>query len=146
MNVVLYGATGMIGSRILAELSRRGHSVTAVVRNIEKLASAKGVRAIQGDITDKASVEATAKGSDAAISAYSPPPTDPGLIVGATRALISGITAAGVSRVIVVGGAGSLEISPGVQVVDAPEFPDMWKAIALAHRDVLPVLLEADLD
>ncbi len=146
MKVVLFGATGMIGSRILAELVRRGHSVTAVARHPEEVNAAKGVKPVQGDVTDKASVAASAQVADAAISAYSAPPTDPGLVVGATRSLIAGLTAAEVRRLIVVGGAGSLEISPGVQLVDAPEFPDAWKAIALAHRDVLPVLLEADLD
>lgn len=146
MKVVLYGASGMIGSRILAELVRRGHSVTAVVRHPENLGAAKGVKPVQGDITDKASVAALAAGSDAAISAYSPPPTDPGMIVGATHSLLAGLATAGVRRLIVVGGAGSLEVSPGLQVVDAPEFPDTWRAIALSHRDVLPVLREADLD
>src|SRR6266567_4780235 len=71
MKVVLFGATGMIGSRILAELVRRGHSVTAVARHPEEVNAAKGVKPVQGDVTDKASVAASAQGADAAISAYS---------------------------------------------------------------------------
>jgi hypothetical protein len=104
------------------------------------------VHAVKGDATDHSSVAALAKGADAAVSAYSPPPTDSGKLVDAVRSLITGLTEAGVQRVIVVGGAGSLEVAPGVQLIDAPDFPDAWKAIALAHRDVLPVLRQADLD
>ena len=87
-----------------------------------------------------------AKGADAAISAYSPPQSEPGMIVDAVRSLVTGLAEAGVRRLIVVGGAGSLEVAPGVQLVDAPSFPSAWKGIALAHRDVLPVLKGVDLD
>jgi putative NADH-flavin reductase len=146
MKVVLFGASGMIGSRVLGELVRRGHAVTAVVRHPEKIKAEPGVNVVQGDITDPAAVASAAKGADAAISAYSPPPVDPGLISEATRSLLAGLAEAGVRRLIAVGGAGSLEVAPGVQLVDTPSFPAAWKAIALAHRDVLPVLKNADLD
>ncbi len=146
MKVVLFGASGMIGSRILDELVRRGHTVTAVVRHPEKVEPAGGVTAVQGDITDAASVAALAKGADAVVSAYSPPQTEPRMIVDAVRALLAGLDEAGVRRVIVVGGAGSLEVAPGIQLIDDPSFPSAWKGIALAHRDVLPVLKGADLD
>ena len=146
MNVVLFGASGMIGSRILDELVRRGHTVTAVVRHPEKVQPAGGVTAVRGDVTDPAIVAVLAKGADAAISAYSPPQSEPSTIVNAARSLLTGLTEAGVRRLIVVGGAGSLEVAPGVQLVDAPSFPSEWKGIALAHRDVLPVLKGADLD
>ncbi len=136
----------MIGSRILDELVRRGHAVTAVVRHPEKVQAFNGVKSVQGDVTDYASVAAAAKGADAAISAYSPPRSDPGKIVDATRSLLAGLKETGVRRLIVVGGAGSLEVAPGVQLVDTPEFPSAWMAIALAHRDVLPVLKQSDLD
>jgi putative NADH-flavin reductase len=146
MKVVLFGASGMIGSRVLGELVRRGHTVTAVVRHPEKVKAEPGVNVVQGDITDRPAVASAAKGAEAAISAYSPPPADPGLISEAARSLLAGLTEAGVRRLIFVGGAGSLEVAPGVQLVDAPSFPAAWKAIALAHRDVLPVLKNADLD
>jgi putative NADH-flavin reductase len=145
MKVVLFGASGMIGSRVLKELIQRGHAVKAVVRHPEKV-QVDGAKVVQGDVIDRNSVAAAAKGSDAAISAYAPPQTDPGLIVGATRSLLSGLVEAGVRRLIVVGGAGSLEVAPGVQLVDTPEFPQAWAGIALAHRDVLPVLKESDLE
>jgi putative NADH-flavin reductase len=146
MKVVLFGASGMIGSRILEELLRRGHTVTAVVRHPEKIQALDGVAAAQGDITNQASVTAMATGADAAISAYSPPQTDPGKLLEATRSLLAGLAEAAVRRVIMVGGAGSLEVAPGVQAVDTPEFPPAWMAIALAHRDALQVLKGSDLD
>jgi len=146
MKVVLFGASGMIGSRILDELLRRGHTVTAVVRHPEKVKPAHGVTAIQRDVTDPAGVAAAVKGADAVVSAYSPPRTEPAKVVEAARSLLAGLREAGVRRLIVVGGAGSLEVAPGVQLVDTPSFPAAWMAIALAHRDVLPVLRESDLD
>ncbi len=136
----------MIGSRVLGELVRRGHTVTAVVRHPEKVKAEPGVNVVQGDITDPAAVASAAKGADAAISAYSPPHTDSGLLTDATRSLLAGLAEAGVRRLIMVGGAGSLEVAPGVPLIDTPSFPAAWKAIALAHRDVLPVLKNADLD
>jgi putative NADH-flavin reductase len=146
MKVVLFGASGMIGSRVLDELARRGYAVTAVARHPEKVQAFNGVRVVQGDVTDPASVAAIARGADAAISAYAPPHTDPEKILEGTRALVTGLKQAGVRRLIVVGGAGSLEVAPGVQLVDTPEFPSAWMAIALAHRDVLPIIKQSDLD
>ena len=145
MKVVLYGASGMIGSRILNELLARGHQVTAVVRNPDKV-TASGPIVVKGDITDAASVAATAKGQDAAISAYAPPSAQVGLLQDAARSLLAGLEKAGVKRLLMVGGAGSLEVAPGVQLVDTPEFPAAWKAIALAHRDVLLSLKTSSLD
>ncbi len=136
----------MIGSRVLSELLRRGHTVTAVVRHPEKIKAESGVIVVTGDVTDPAAVASAAKGADAAVSAYAPPPTDTGLLATATRSLLAALAEAGVRRLIIVGGAGSLEVAPGVQLVDTPAFPAEWKAIALAHRDVLPMLRQADLD
>ncbi len=145
MNVVLYGASGMVGSRILAELVQRGHAVTAVVRNPEKINTA-GVKVVKGDINDEASVAATAKGADAVISAYAPPQSDPEAIVPATSSLLAGLKKANVQRLIVVGGAGSLNIKPGLRLVDTPDFPAMWKGIAVAHTNLLPVLKASSAD
>jgi putative NADH-flavin reductase len=145
MKVVLYGASGMIGSRVLQELLSRGHTVTAVTRHPEKII-VPGVRAIQGDIGDQASVALTARGAEAAVSAYAPPRAHPESLIPATQSLLAGLAKAGVKRLIVVGGAGVLEVAPGLQLVDTPNFPDEWKGIALAHRNVLPFLKESNLD
>lgn len=145
MKVVLFGASGMIGSRVSRELTRRGHTVIAVTRHPENITTKK-VEAVQGDIQDKSAVAALVKGADAVVSAYAPPAGKESLVVDAARSLVAGLKQAGVKRVIVVGGAGSLEVAPGVHLVDSPTFPESYKAIALAHRDVLPVLKATDLD
>jgi uncharacterized protein len=145
MNVVLYGASGMIGRRILEELLRRGHQVTAVVRDPGKV-TAPGVRVLEGDVTESASVAQTARGAHAAISAYAPPKGDEPIFSAAIHALLEGLSEAGVRRLIVVGGAGALEVAPGVALVDAPGFPEAYRDIAMAHRDALPILKSSDLD
>ncbi len=147
MKVVLYGATGMIGSRILAELVARGHSVTAVVRNTAKVPDLSGVLPLHGDMLDPASVASSARGADAAISAFSPGVEAPDqTLTAAFQTLVKGLKDAGVNRLIVVGGAGSLEVAPGLQLVDTPQFPPEWKAIAEAHRYAMQALRDSDLD
>lgn len=145
MKVVLYGASGMIGSRILRELLSRGHEVTAVVRNTTKV-TVPHVSIRQGDVLDPESVTDTARGADAAISAYSPPADDTQKLITATKALLKGLNAAGVTRLIMVGGAGSLEVAPGVQLFETPDFPPAWKPYGIAHRDALSVLKTSDLE
>ncbi len=144
MKVVLYGASGMVGSRVLDELLRRGHQVTAVVRNPAKI-TAPGVRVLKGDVTETDSVAQTAVGADAAISAYAPPKGEEPTLSAVTYALLDGLTVAGVKRLILVGGAGSLKVG-GIPLLDAPGFPEAYRDIAEAHRDILPILAESDLD
>jgi putative NADH-flavin reductase len=146
MRVVLYGASGMIGSRILKELTNRGHAVTAVSRVPEKIILREDAMAVKADVTNPSGVAATAKWAEAAVSAYAPPKNEPEKVVDAARALLIGLRRAKVKRLIVVGGAGSLEVAHGTQLVDMPDFPAAWKAIAQAHRDVLPVLKQSDLE
>ncbi len=153
MRVVLYGATGMVGTRILQELLSRGHTVTAVVRDPSKLKAQNNLTIEKGDLLDADGIAKLAKGSDVVISSYGPPsgaqgpdPAKVGQLVDAVRTLISGVRRAGAPRIIMVGGAGSLEVSPGLQIVDAPTFPDAYKPIALAHRDAFYVLRESDLN
>jgi putative NADH-flavin reductase len=137
MKILLFGATGMIGQRIAAELTNRGHEVTGVSRS----------GPVKGDVHDSATL---AKGYDAVVSAISPPrdgtePEPP--FVAAYRALIDGVRVAGVRRLIAVGGAGSLQVAPGVDLVDTPEFPEIYKKEALAARAVLRLFREVeDLD
>ncbi|MEM5437320.1 NAD(P)-dependent oxidoreductase [Paraburkholderia diazotrophica] len=147
LKIALFGATGMIGSRIAAEAARRGHQVTAFARNPARVpADVANLKAVQADVTDAASVAAAARGHDVVASAYAPPMDDVALIGKATRALVDGTREAGIRRLVVVGGAGSLEVAPGKQLVDSEGFPDAYKAIALAHRDALPILRASDLD
>jgi len=155
MKVVLYGATGMIGSRILKELLSRGHHVTTVVRDPSKVAAQPNVSVVKGDLLDADNVVQSVKGAEAVISSYGPPHApggqgpDPARLhemLDSTRSMIAGLRRAGVTRVIMVGGAGSLEVAPGVQILDTPTFPEAYKAAATAHRDAFYLLRQADLN
>jgi putative NADH-flavin reductase len=137
LKIALYGATGMVGSRIVAEAARRGHRVTALVRQPERVAAGPNVEAVKADLLDAAQVAAAVRGHDVVASAYAPPMSQLGDLQTASRALVEGTRAAGLKRLVVVGGAGSLEVAPGKQLVDTDGFPDAYKPIALAHRDAL---------
>src|SRR5579862_4053588 len=145
MNVVLYSATGMIGSRILKELISRGHNVTAVVRDPSKVPPSPAVAAVKGDIFDADDVAAKTLGVDAVISAYGPGTGDVDDLVKATRSLIAGLHKADTRRLIFVGGAGSLLVAPGVDLIDSGHLPEQYMAVAIAHRDALKMLADSDL-
>ena len=135
MKLALFGAGGMIGSRILAEALQRGHPVTVVTRHPEKLpAPPRRVIVIRGDVLDPVSVAAAVQNHDAVLSAVGPTPE---IVLGAARALLEGLPRAGVKRLVVVGGAGTLEVAPGVLLFQTPKFPAEFEEVALAHRDVL---------
>jgi putative NADH-flavin reductase len=135
MNVVLYGATGKAGSRILQELSRRGHTVTAAARNVSSLAGV--VDAKQDDLSNVDQTAATIAGADVVVSAYAPPPDDTDQLVGVTERLIAAVAKAGAGRLIVVGGAGSLEVAPGVTLLASGHLPAAWVPIATSHDKAL---------
>jgi uncharacterized protein len=145
MNVVLFSATGMIGSRVLNELVSRGHHVTAVVRDPSKVPANPNVAAVKGDILDPDDVATKTKGADAVISAYGPGSGDVKDLLTATRSLIAGLHKADARRLMFVGGAGSLLVGPGVDLIDSGHLPEEYKAIAIAHRDALNLLRESDL-
>ncbi|KRE06023.1 3-beta hydroxysteroid dehydrogenase [Bosea sp. Root670] len=117
--IALIGASGFIGSRLLAELSARGHAVTAIVRNPEKIAALAGVTAVKGDVFDKDGLAKLLAGHDAVISAVHFSASDPQLLLAAVKQ-------SGVKRYLVVGGAGSLEVASGVKLFDTPEFPAIY--------------------
>lgn len=128
--IALIGASGNAGSRILKELSDRGHKVTAIARSPEKIANLPNVVAKQGDVFDQAGLSELLKGHDAVISAVHFTASDPVTLIEAVRA-------SGVPRYLVVGGAGSLEIAPGQRVVDLPDFPAAYKAEATKGAEFL---------
>ena len=123
MKIAVVGASGNAGSRIVAELARRGHSVTAIARNPEKIARAANVIPTKGDASDEAALARLLKGHDVAISSIHFLASDPEKLIGAAKA-------SGVPRYLVVGGAGSLEVAPGVRLVTTPNFPPQYKAEA----------------
>ena len=123
MKIAVIGATGHAGSRIVDELVRRGHAVTAIVRNPDKVPVRAGVTAVKGDVFDRAGLARLLAGHDAAVSAVHFTASDPALLIAAVKD-------ANVSRYLVVGGAGSLEVAPGVALVTTPDFPPAYKAEA----------------
>jgi putative NADH-flavin reductase len=140
MKIALIGATGFVGSAVLTELLSRGHAVTALARHPGKLAAQAGLQVVQADVSDAAQVAAAVAGHDAVVSAYNPGWGEPDIqrLFGlGYEAILAGTKQAGVRRLLAVGGAGSLEVAPGLQLVDTPEFPAEWKAGALAARDLL---------
>jgi len=147
MKIALIGATGNIGSAIAQEALRRKHAVTGITRRTSGLPpTLTGIEVRTADVLDHAALTAAVQGHDVLASAFGPG-ADAALIVDATRAIVAAARAAGIKRVIVVGGAGSLEIGGGKQLVDSANFPAAYKSYALAHRDALAVLCDApDID
>jgi uncharacterized protein len=138
--IALIGASGRAGSRILKELSDRGHTATAIARNPEKIASLPKVTAKKGDVADKGGLAALLRGHDAVVSAVHFASSDPKILIEAVRA-------SGVKRYLVVGGAGSLEVAPGKRLVDQPDFPAAYKTEALKGAEFLDLLKgEKELD
>jgi uncharacterized protein len=123
MKIAVTGASGRAGSEITAELARRGHSVTAIARNPEQIATLPNVTPTKGDVFDQAAMAALWTGHDAAVSSVHFLASDPDKLIGAARD-------SRVARYLVVGGAGSLEVAPGVRLVTTPGFPAAYKAEA----------------
>jgi uncharacterized protein len=147
VKVALYGATGNAGSRILKELVTRGHSVTAVVRNPAKIPqSAASVLVKRDDLSDPDRIAAAVDGAEAVVSAYAPPQDDPDAIVGVTQRQIEALGRGAKARLIVVGGAGGLNVAPGVTLVDSGLLPEPYLPIARAHIKALDLLRASALD
>jgi putative NADH-flavin reductase len=143
-SIVLFGSTGTIGQRILAEAMSRGHHVTAMVRETSRTGEHRANLDYRiGDIFKPETIAAAAVNHDVVVSAYGPGTGDAKLIVKAAHSLIEGLTRVEPIRLIVVSGAGSLEVKPGVQLVDTPDFPPAWKPAALAHREALEIFRKA---
>lgn len=143
--IVIFGAGGRAGRQAVAEARRRGHEVTAVVRDPARhggLADG-GVRVATGDVTDVANVAGLAAGHDAAINAAAVygEGTDPdAFFTGAARALVTGLRQAGVDRLVAVGLSTLLPGPDGTRVVDTPAFPAEFRPFSLAHAAGLEVL------
>lgn len=147
MHIALIGATGFVGAAVLANLLDRGHRVTALVRDASRLAPQPGLTSVVADAYDAHAVAGAVRGHDAVISAFNPGWNDPALYANflrGTDAIVGGVEAAGVRRLLVVGGAGSLFVAPGVQLIDTPQFldhvPPNVVPGARAARDALTAL------
>jgi putative NADH-flavin reductase len=142
MNIALIGASGFIGSALLDEALARNHAVTALVSHPEKLAARTNLTAVATDVLDEARLAAQLRGHDAVISAFSGHAQDDilGYYMKGIRSIIAATKAAAVPRLLVVGGAGSLQVAPGVDLLDTPEFPAQWKPTAEGAREALQLL------
>lgn len=150
MKVALIGASGNIGSAIRDEALSRGHQVTAIVRKPEKITVTNpNLTVVKGDVLE-GKVDELVKGQEAVISAYNPGWNNPDMYneqIKAYQAIIDGVKKAGLKRLLVVGGAGSLEVSPGVQLIDTMDVPEQVKGGILATRETLYMLQkETELD
>lgn len=126
-NVLLIGATGFVGSAVLNELVSRGHKVTAVARNVEKVAKSELVDVVKEDVANVDAIAKLAEGKDAIISAYNPGWTNPDiatLISVNYPKILSAAKKSGVERLLIVGGAGTLFCAPGLRVVDSGAIPE----------------------
>ena len=122
MKVAVLGASGRAGSEITKELAGRGHEVLAIARKPEAIPAGPNIQAAAGDASDPEALAALIQGSDAVISAlHFDVPAD---------TLLTALRKAGVNRLLVTGGAASLEIAPGKRLYDSPDFPAAWKEIA----------------
>jgi uncharacterized protein len=151
MKVALIGATGFVGSQLLNEALARGHEVTAIVRRTERLPAHANLTPRQVDVMDTDALAGLLAGHEAVIAAFNPDRTVPGDVyermVAGAKSIIAATKKSGVKRLLVVGGAGSLEVAPGQQLIDQPDFPQEWKAGAGSTRQFLYLLKEEpDLD
>jgi uncharacterized protein len=140
MKVVVYGATGNAGKEIVKELLARGHQVTGVARNIDSLRTIPGLTAQTDDLSNVDAIAAIIKGADAVVTAYQPPPDNPDALVDVTRREIQAVEKAGTMRLLAVGGAGLLEVAPGVTLIKSGHLPPQYLPIATAHEKALAVL------
>lgn len=151
-NVALIGASGFVGNAILNELLNRGHNVTAIVRNPERInMQSSNLTVVKADVTDKNAIIKACYGKDAVISAYNPGWTNPNMYEETLRnypLILDEIKASGVKRLLIVGGAGSLFVKPGVRLVDTGSLPEAWlpgvKSMAKFYLETL--INEKDLD
>jgi len=147
MRVAIIGASGNIGSFIRDEALARGHQVTAIVRHPEKITVRNPLlTVVKADIL-KDKVDELVKGHDAVISAYNPGWSNPDIYneqIKGAKAIINGIKKPGIKRLLVVGGAGSLEVAPGVQLIDTMSLPEQVKSGVLATRETLYMLKKED--
>lgn len=148
MRLAIFGASGWIGGTVAREALERGHDVTAVVRDPARLKLTHGrLTVVTGDVTDWAGIASIVAGHDAVAAAISGRrDKDHGVVSTAAHALLAGLVEADVNRLVWVGGAGSLEVSPGGRLIDTPQFPAEWKEEAMAQVEALELFRTAKTD
>ena len=143
MKLALIGASGFVGAAVLQEALDRGHQVTGIVRNPAKLPQHAALNAVAGDAYNAEALAAHFKGHDAVIHAFNPGWGTADIrerFIQGSQAIIAASKQADVQRLLVVGGAGSLYVAPGLQLIDTPDFPAEYKEGAEGARQALNLL------
>jgi putative NADH-flavin reductase len=146
MRVVVYGATGNSGREIVKELLSRGHEVVAVARDVAKVPAQPKLTATTDDLSNVDKIAKTIAGTDVVVSAYAPPPDNTDALIDVTKRQIDAVKKAGHARLIVVGGAGLLEVAPGVTLIKSGHLPAEYLPIATSHEKALGVLRGAEIN
>jgi putative NADH-flavin reductase len=148
MKLAVIGASGFVGSQLLKEALRRGYMVTAFVRNLENITLQHTNLIVKKvNVLKENELLSFLVGHDIVISAYNPGWKNPNIyneFITGSKTILNATKKAGIKRLLVVGGAGTLEIRPGVQLVDTPEFPTEIKQGALGARDYFNILRKED--
>jgi len=145
MKIAVIGASGFVGKHLVSELVNRKHSIKAFARNTENILAHENVEKIALDANDVEKLAANLADVDVVVSAYNAGWTNPNLyddFLKGSKSIQEATKKAGVKRLIMIGGAGSLQATPEIQIVDTPEFPAEIKPGALAARDYLNILKE----
>jgi len=143
MKLAIIGATGFVGRVVVNEALARSHEVTAIARHTKDLPTNNHLHIALGDVTNTEWLSQTLKGVDAVISAFNPGWTDPDLyanFVNGSNAILKAVETSGVKRFLAVGGAGSLEVAPGVELIDTPQFPAEIRPGAQGARELRDAL------
>lgn len=147
-NIALIGASGFIGSGILREALERGHLVTGIVRHPEKIVvTHPNLTVIKGDVSLPDTLPGLCRGADVIISAYNPGWTNPLIATETTRVyrtILEGVRKAGVKRFLVVGGAASLFVAPGLRLWDTDRFPESYLPAVRALGNVYLEMLSSE--
>ncbi|QLC73670.1 NAD(P)-dependent oxidoreductase [Pseudomonas sp. LPB0260] len=143
MNIALIGASGFVGAAVLREALNRGHLVTGLVRQPQNLPAHPALNAVAADAYDTEALAAALRGHDAVVHAFNPGWGQANIrerFVQGTRAIYAATQQADIQRLLVVGGAGSLYVAPGLQLIDTPDFPAEYKEGAEGARQALELI------
>lgn len=147
MKVLVLGADGAIGRGLVKEALYRKCEVTALLREPSRLHEEHAALTIRtGDLLGPGAIAAAAAGCDAILTAFGSEPGEGALLPEAARLIIEGAHAAGVTRLIVAGGSGTLLTAPGVRLMDSPEYPQELLPLAQAHAEAYEIFAQSDLD
>lgn len=143
MNVAVLGATGRIGGQIAREAHERGHLVTGISRGRITEEPYTGFRLQQLDVFDVDALRHALQGHDVLISAYRGPAEGHPTVADAAQAIVNAVRSTAIQRVILTGGAGMMEVDPGVRLHETEGFPETLQPTSVAHLAVINVLVRA---